>query len=146
MDSLYLFLKSLCDPLFPFFLLTGIALLIWRRTKVFFFLFLGLYLLSIRPVADGLNLALETGCSPSPPDLGNIEVVVVLGGGTSGGGLWRDGQPSLETAERLLLGLQVFETSGARYLAPGVIHSTRVPLKLASWPRSPKDSASRRRG
>jgi uncharacterized SAM-binding protein YcdF (DUF218 family) len=124
--DLYFYIKSLVDPVFLFLILISVVL--WRirqqrrlprisaAWKLLLFSGVILYLLSIRPGSFALTRMIEKGCPADVRYLGKINAVVVPGSGVSDGGPWGMGQPTPDTAARLLQGLQVFRESDARYL------------------------------
>jgi uncharacterized SAM-binding protein YcdF (DUF218 family) len=78
-----------------------------------------LFLLSLKPVVNLITYPLESWYGyPSAADLGSLDIVVVLGGGTRpSGGLRREADLTEYAYPRLYHGVQVFKESGAKLLA-----------------------------
>ena len=126
LGDLYFYIKSLVDPVFLFLILISVVL--WRirqqrrlprisaAWKILLFSASILYLLSIGPGSFALTRTIEKGCPADARNLGKAHSVLVPSAGVSDGGAWGMGQPTPDTAARLLQGLQVFRESDARYL------------------------------
>jgi uncharacterized SAM-binding protein YcdF (DUF218 family) len=120
METLYSFAKSLIDPLVPVVALLAagtLTALFRKQFRVALFLLPALAILygtSIDPVASGLCLHLEKDYLPgSLPEMGRLDVVVVLGGGVSETGEAGETLLSQPSSSRLLRAVQAFHESGA---------------------------------
>ena len=127
LHSIYSLIRSLTDPLALFLLLAALCLWNLRFLRkgcpgrfAWWTLLAGfviLYLLSITPVVRSLAYIMEgeyyvqeTGHVPE------IDIVVVLGGGSLRRGLLHQRDPSAETSSRLIHALQVMKRTGAEFI------------------------------
>jgi uncharacterized SAM-binding protein YcdF (DUF218 family) len=122
--GMYTLMKMLLDTLMLIVILLAACLILsFRRnqkrasTTGFLLSSVILYCLSIQPVSNYLCSVLEKDyIRQSLIDVGNLDVVVVLGGGILRNDNMAADLPSQMTAARLLYAIQVFYKSGARYL------------------------------
>lgn len=121
---MYNFLKALLDPLILVFSLVIIAFIYSiknrnsRAGKIFLVLPFGiLYMASLSPVANMMCYIVERDyLLNSKGNAGQLDVVVVLGGGITSNKYIGESMPSHQTALRLIHAIQIFKTTGARYL------------------------------
>jgi len=148
---MYIFFKSLADPLLIIFVLLVIVFifcLLGRRKKgvlLLLFAIVPLYGLSIVPTANYLNFFLEKDYLRQPVTVDKkIEAIVVLGGGandiTSLGGSF----PTEATATRVLAGVVYFFQSGASHFVcsgkgAGTLSEAEVMAGLAIKAGVPKE-------
>ena len=124
-DGLYSIIKALSNPL-PLILF---ALLVARRRRWQMLAVLGLYLLSVQPIAAALTRTMQLGCPVTQDRPADIRAVVVLGAGVAGKASIGSVEPSAETALRLVHGIRLLKESNAPYLvlAGGAMGSSTDP-------------------
>ena len=121
MDTLYLILKSFIDPVFVIIILLLIAFFfcVFSAKKngalIIFLSLILLYSLSIAPTADYLCYYLEKDYISKPVGSEKIDIIIVLGGGTSDINSLKNTFLSEATAARVLSGLEFYNSIGARY-------------------------------
>lgn len=124
MSATYYFMKALLDPVVFIIGLTIVAVLyLVKRNEnrkgiiVLIISFSLFYAASISPVANMLCYMIEKDYLLNDGNTTpQLDVIVVLGGGISGNEYISETMPSRETALRLLHGVQLFRTTGARHI------------------------------
>lgn len=118
------FLKTLLDPLILVFSLVIIAFIDLiknrnsRAVKIFLVLSsIILYMASLSPVANMMCYIVERNyLLNGKSNAGQLDVVVVLGGGVSDNKYTGETMLSYYTTSRILYAMQIFRESGAKYL------------------------------
>lgn len=121
---LYVLLKRCLDPVVFILIILGIGVIVSfkRREKgysrnILLSAFLLFYISSITPLPNMLCYFLEKDyLLKHEYGIGKLDIVVVLGGGISENKYIKETMPSLETASRLIYGVQVFRSSGAKFI------------------------------
>jgi len=152
MQYLYVIFKSFLDPIFIVFFLLLLSLFISviknKKKSGALILFLSIVILygaSIFPVANNLCYYLEKDYinNPAVGDK-NIDVIVVLGGGSQDINSLKNTFPNEVTSVRLFYAIDVYDKTGAKYFVcsgkgNGKVSEAEVMAKLAEKLGVPKE-------
>lgn len=136
MEYIYDVLKSLVDPVFIIFILLLASFLIWLMstkkksdTLLLFLAIILLYGFSIFPVSNYLSYQLEKDYinKPSINDKINLDVIVVLSGGSYDINPLNNTFPGETTVVRLVHAVKMYKKYGAQYLVCSGKSESKIP-------------------
>jgi len=135
MEQIYDVLKSWVDPAFVIFVLMLVSFLLWlisskkkSDTLLLFFVIILFYGLSIFPVSNYLSYQLERDYINRPDkDKINLDVIVVLSGGSYDINPLNNTFPGETTVVRLVHAVKMYKKYGAQYLVCSGKSDSKIP-------------------